>query len=220
MARDRVCGAVVAVLADARAEGDRAGEGDPAADGVHDGRSGEVVEAEPLEPACGALAREAAPHPVAAHGVDDGGDEDRVDEVALELDALGDGAGDDRRGGRGEHRLEEEEGPVPGAFALGEPRHPESAPAEGAAELRRAEHQRGAEDVERERAGGEVHQVLHHDVRRVLRAGEAGLDEREAGLHHEDEDGGDERPDDVQVGLDEFGGHERLGGWVVRWLGG
>ena len=200
------------VLADARAEGDRAGEGDPAADGVHDGGAGEVVEAEPLEPARGALAREAAPHPVAAHGVDDRGDEDRVDEVALELDALGDGARDDRRGGRGEHRLEEEEGPVPGALALGEPGHPEAAPAEGAAELRRAEHQRGAEDVERERAGGEIHQVLHHDVRRVLRAGEAGLDEREAGLHHEDEDGGDERPDDVQVGLDEFGSHERLGG--------
>ena len=37
-----------------------------------------------------------------------------------------------------------------------------------------------AEDVESERASREVHQVLHHDVRRVLCAGEAGLDKREA----------------------------------------
>ena len=78
VAGDGVRLAVRVVLADARAEGDRAGEGDPAADGVHDGRSGEVVEAEPLEPAGGALAREAAPHPVAAYGVDDRRDEDRV----------------------------------------------------------------------------------------------------------------------------------------------
>ena len=50
MAGDRIGLAVVAVLADARTEHHRAGEGDPAADGMDDGGSGEVVEAERLKP--------------------------------------------------------------------------------------------------------------------------------------------------------------------------
>ena len=138
---------------------------------------------------------------MSADRIHDRAHERRIDEIALEFDAFGDRARDDRRGRRGEHRLEEEEGPVPDAFARAERRHTESAPPEPPRRLRRAEHQRRAEDVERQRADGEVHQVLHHDVRRVLRPRETRLDQREAGLHQEYENRRHQRPDDVQIGL-------------------
>ncbi len=169
---------------------------------MDDRRAREVVEAKGFNPALRRLARERAPHPVAAYRIDDSRHDHRVDEIALELDALRDRARYDRRGCRGEHRLEEEKRPVPDAFAGRERRHPEASPAEPAPELRCAEHKRRAEDVEAERASREVHQVLHHDVRGVLCTGEAGLDEREARLHRKDEYAGDEGPDYVQVGLD------------------
>ena len=149
----------------------------------------------------GRFARETAPHPVTAHGIYERADEDRVDEIALELDPLRHRAGDDRRRRRAEHGLEEEERPVPDPFAGREARHSESAPAEPARGLRHAEHERRAYDVERERSGREVHQVLHHDVRRVLRAGEPRLDEREARLHREHQYARYERPYYVQVCL-------------------
>ena len=206
VAGNRIRLAVGTVLSDTRAERDCASERDPSADGVDDRRAREVVEAEGLDPALRRLARERAPHPVAAYRVDDSRHDHRVDEIALELDAFRDCARYDRRGGRGEHRLEEEERPVPDAFAGRERRHPQSSPAEPAAQLRGAEHKRCAEDVESERARREVHQVLHHDVRGVLCAGEAGLDEREARLHRKDEYAGDEGPDYVQVGLNGCGG--------------
>ena len=92
VARNRVRLAVVAVLADAGPQRNRAREGDPAAYGVDDRGAGEVVEAKLLKPALRRRASKAAPHPVSAHGIDEARDDDRVDEVALELDALGDRA--------------------------------------------------------------------------------------------------------------------------------
>ena len=202
VARDRVRLAVMTVLADARAEHHRAREGQPAADRVDDRRTGEVVEAQGLDPTDGFRTVQTAPHPVARHRVDERGDERRVDQVAAELDALRHRARDDRRGRRGEHGLEEEERPVPGSLAREDARHAEAAPAERAAQLRGAEHERRADEVEHDRAEREVHQVLHHDVRRVLRPREARLDERKARLHDEHEDAAEERPHDVQVRLD------------------
>ena len=115
---------------------------------MDDRRAREVVEAKGFNPSLRRLARERAPHPVAAYRIDDSRHDHRVDEIALELDALRDRARYDRRGCRGEHRLEEEERPVPDSFAGRERRHPEASPAEPAPELRCAEHKRRAEDVE------------------------------------------------------------------------
>ena len=47
------------------------------------------------------------PGPVGHHGVDEAGDHDGVDDVGDEVAALGEGAGDEGGGGRGEHELEE-----------------------------------------------------------------------------------------------------------------
>ena len=59
-------------------------------------------------------------------------------------------------------------------------------------------------------AGAEVDQVLHHDVGDALGPGEPGLDEREAGLHEDDQHGGQQDEDVVEVGLD-VGGLDLLG---------
>ena len=67
---------------------------------VDDRRTGEVLEAHLGKPA-------AAPLPVAADRIDQAGEDRAVDQVARDLHAAGNGARDDRRGGRGEDRLEQ-----------------------------------------------------------------------------------------------------------------
>ena len=99
--------------------------------------------------------------------------------------------------------MEEEERPALCVFASCEGRHSEPAPAGQASGFRGTEHERRAEDVERERFGGEVHEVLCHGVRRILGARETRFNEREACLHGDErEDDRDEHPDDVEVSLD------------------
>ncbi len=70
---------------------------------MYDGGAGKIVESEVGEPA-------AAPDPVAGHGIHDGDEQRGKEDVGLEFDAFGDGAGDDGGGGGGEHQLEEEFG--------------------------------------------------------------------------------------------------------------
>jgi hypothetical protein len=52
--------------------------------------------------------------------------------------------------------------------------------------------------VKNQRPHHEIHQVLGHQVRRVLGAAEAGLDHREAGLHEHDQRPGDQDPDELR----------------------
>src|SRR5581483_10145080 len=91
--------------AEARAERDRAREGDEAADRVHDGRAREVVEARPEpgeEVAVASHRREEsvrAPRPVADDRVDEAGDADAVDQVADEAGPADHRARRDRRAG-------------------------------------------------------------------------------------------------------------------------
>ena len=104
------------LAAEAWAEGDGAGEGDHAADGVHDGRAGEVTEDdavghEAVEPAHG-VAEPAArtPDPVAEDRVDEARHREAVEDVALEARAADHRARGDRRRGVGEGELEQQEG--------------------------------------------------------------------------------------------------------------
>src|SRR4029453_7686037 len=63
---------------------------DPAADRVHDGRAGEIHEAEIAQPApAPALKRPVLPGPVAEDRICDRGHEDRQSAVAAERHALG-----------------------------------------------------------------------------------------------------------------------------------
>ena len=61
--------------------------------------------------------------------------------------------------------------------------------------------QREAADPVAEHADRIDHEVHAHRVRGVLRAGEAGLDHREPGLHEHDEEAGEQRPDEVDGDL-------------------
>jgi hypothetical protein len=184
-------------LPEAGPEDDGAHQGRPASGGVHDGGAGEVRERvlQLGQPA-------AAPGPAQHDRVDDRRDGDGVDEVALELRALRHGPGHDRGRGRGERGLEEELGrdvEALGADAV-DAVDAEAAPAEPAAEqLAVAVGDRVADQEERQDAGGGVHEVLHHDVADVLGPRHAGLEQREADLHEEHEDAGDEDPEVVEV---------------------
>ena len=90
-------------LAEARAEHEDAGQRRPAADAVHDGRSGEIPETGGRQPA-------AAPDPVAGDRVDECHEQEREHDEREVLDPLRHGAGDDRRRRAGEDELEEELG--------------------------------------------------------------------------------------------------------------
>jgi hypothetical protein len=132
--------------------------------------------------------------------VDDGGDADAVHEVALELRAFGHRARHDRGGGGGERHLEEErhtDGQVPDLE-----RAIAQEPAVVADEVVAGAERKGVADREEgDRAGAEVHQVLHHDVGHALGPGESGLDQGEAGLHEDHQDRADQHEHVVEVHL-------------------
>ena len=93
----------VHVLADTRSEDHHAGESCPATHGVDERRTSEVMEtglADGREPA-------AAPCPATHDGVDESHVDNSEDEEGVELHAFGNGTGHDRRGGGGEHGLEQ-----------------------------------------------------------------------------------------------------------------
>ena len=88
-----------------RTERDRAGQGDHAADGVHDGGAREVTERRVprREPSVG------TPHPVAEDRVDEAAHTDAVEQVAAERGTTDHGTGRDRAARVGERELEQEE---------------------------------------------------------------------------------------------------------------
>ena len=98
--------AVLRVFPAARSKDEDAGKGSKATEGVHHCRSGEVVEA-------GLKVGEeaAAPVPGADPRVGEANKDGGKDQEARKLYPLGHRSGDNRRGGCGEHRLEDEVGP-------------------------------------------------------------------------------------------------------------
>ena len=104
VAGDGVGLAVFVVLADAGAKHCGAQQGDDAAHIVNGCGAGKIMEAHALQPA-------AAPHPMAADGVDHQRDHSGVNAVSFEVGALGHGAGDDGGGRCAEHGLEHDVDP-------------------------------------------------------------------------------------------------------------
>ena len=209
--------AVRAVLADARSEHDCTGEGGDATHGVHDARAGEVdvtgTEAHGVprlrEPT-------AAPRPRREDRVVDGAAEQAPHHEAVPLPPLGHRPGGDRGDGVHErHHVEEEaqqrrrrsatqvvvtppqEGPVAGTQER--LAHRRAAGSEVDARVEAAEGEREPDEQEADEAEPEDGEVGTHHVRRVLLLGEAGLDEREAGLHEDHEDGTDDHPQQVHL---------------------
>ena len=87
------------------------GTGDPSADRVYHGRPGKVDKAELFEPAAAFV--ETTPGPTAKNRVNEGTDENSIDQVAAKLGTFGHGAGTNRRRRAGKHHLEQPEGKDP-----------------------------------------------------------------------------------------------------------
>ena len=100
----------VVEAADAGPDNDRSAESRDTTGHVHDARSSEVdhtaVEQEVFL-AKGGSPSFAVPGPVHHHGVDEGSQDDRVDDVGVEGHAFGDGSRNDGSRGRSERPLEE-----------------------------------------------------------------------------------------------------------------
>ena len=73
-----------------------------------------------------------------------------------------------------------------------------------------AERQREADEEEADEAEAEDGEVRAHDVGRVLGPAEAGLDEREAGLHEDHQDRPDDHPQQVEVAAEDADGRHRV----------
>ena len=157
----------------------------------------------------------AAPGPRCEQRVEQGAAEEAPDHEAAPLPPLCHRSGRDRGDGVHErHHVEEEAderrrdqvtAQRPAAFPQEHPApraEQRSADRFGQAERRvaeAAERQGEADEEEADEAEGEDGEVGGHHVGCVLRLAEAGFDEREAGLHEDDQDGADHDPQQVDV---------------------
>ena len=199
-AEDRERQAVAAVAAGGgplppRADRDRRSERREPADDVHDGRAGEVDEAERGEPARLGPAERPAPGPVADERIDRAADDDAHQQVRLQPHPLGDRPADDRRRRRAEHQLEQEERRQRGRA---EDRHRAGLPGP-AGDPADAEHDREPDRREQQHRDGAVEQVLDRHIDRVLRPHHACFEQAEAGLHQKDDRRGGERPNRIET---------------------
>ena len=178
----------------ARSEQQQRREAAGRTDQVDGRRTGEVLHAEVgLQPS-------ATEDPVRADRVDQRGEDDRVDDVDAELDALQRGAPDDRQRDRAEGELEE---PLRLDRGVGEAQTVGKNAVCGSAEvaqeesgvaddLARTEREGEADGPVTNRGDREVDEDLRDDRAGVLSAREADLQERESGLHEDHEDGRDD----------------------------
>ena len=192
--------AVLAVLADAGPEDDRARQCRPAAEGMDGGIAGEVHEPEVGKPA-------AAPDPVADHRVDEEGQDEGEDDKRHILDPFGHRPRDDRRGGAAEDQLEEEFPPerdrrsqrpvIEGVVSSAEDEEVFGA-GEGVVA---PEHQSPPQEHKPQRGDGEYDEVFGKDVDGVLRPRKARFHTGKAEVHEEDQDGCKQHPQGVDDGV-------------------
>jgi hypothetical protein len=211
--------AVAPVLAPARAEEQQDRKGAGRTDQVDHRRAGEVLHAEArAQPAT-------AEDPVRPDRVDQRGEDDRVDDVDAELDALERRAPHDRERHGAEDELEEPER-LDGDRAVleGDQREVRAGVGAGQEEPVRpddrvafTEGERKADRVEHQRGDREVHEDLRDHGADVLSSGEADLEEREAGLHEHDEDARHQDPNRVDAdGLRQVAVVGKLQGGSIR----
>ena len=170
---------------------------------MYDRRASEIVETEVVEPA-------GTPLPRAGDGVAKGHQDRGVEHEARQLDALGDGTGDDGGGSGGEHGLEDEVRPIGVICVLiGQVGHivVKADPALEGQHIGDEPIIARIHDVEATQGIGENtgrynKEVLEEDVDRVLLPGQAGFERGKAQVHDENQRCGDENP---QVIYHEFG---------------
>jgi len=178
--------AVVVVATLPGADEVRRDDGGRAAERVDHRAAGEVVESHAGEPATG-------PDEAVRNRVDDARDDGCVDDVHPWPGAAGDRAGDDVRGGDGEHAAEQPRHPrvrVGGRVDVRE--RPGEVEAAAPGEFPDERGDRRADSEVRGEPDDERDERLRELVGDVLRAHLSGLKHREPGLHEEDEERRDE----------------------------
>jgi hypothetical protein len=158
-----------------------------------------------------------APDHVRHGAINDQRPEAEKDGHRTELDALGEGAGDQRRGDDGEHQLVDHEALLgDGAAVVGIGIEADAAQ-EGVLQsadeaVARAEGQRVADHGPEN--GDQAHhgEALHHGAEDVLAAHQAAIEKDQAGSgHHQDQGGRDQHPGIVAGGLGVMDGLGELG---------
>ena len=166
----------VLVTSEARSENDHAGKSRPAAHGMDERRTGKVMKSEIVQ-------ESAAPCPAADDRIDERDVKRGENQERVQLHAFRNRPGDDCRGGRCEHRLEEPVRKVgvvsvirTAESAVGN-MQPEAVESEytGNAERIRIHYVEAEEGVERNADCGN-REILEHDVRAALCAAKSGLD--------------------------------------------
>mmetsp|Transcript_28274 Transcript_28274/g.72707 ORF Transcript_28274/g.72707 Transcript_28274/m.72707 type:complete len:225 (-) Transcript_28274:206-880(-) len=162
------------------------------------------------QPAC------AGPPPVRDDRVDESRQDGGVDEVAQELAALGDGSAHNGGGSGGEGPLEH-----PGRVVAAAGDDVPGSADELAAVL--SVRERVPNEIPEYGADARIQYILEQDILGVFRADAAGLQQREAALHKEDEEGPEEQPEDGVVGRHllhvSLSAIQRLHAFVVSHLG-
>ena len=170
------------------------GQRTPGAGGMHHGRTGEVDEAQPLQPALATVI--APPDPAAQHRIDQAGNERCTDQIASKTGALGHGTAGDGGGSGGEHELKQQEAVIERCHVLGH----EDAGSEQAA-LVAAKHQAIADHPEHQRTDAQIQHILHDDVDCILGAGHAAFQKGKAGLHQKHQRRSSHQPHGIGAGL-------------------
>ena len=179
---------ILRVLSDTGTDHDGADQGGYAADRVNRRRTREINESELREPAL------RIPYPARLNRIYKQRDDRGINAVGTELCALSHRTGDNRSGGRAEHKVEYEERSV----AIDEIRkvseNMQIRHADEPADVILAHHQRIAEKNENRSTDTEIHQVLHQDISGVLSAAEPALKRREPRLHEKHKRRSDKKP--------------------------
>ena len=140
----------------------------------------------------------AAPDPVTGNRVDDGRDEEAVDQVGRELGAFSHGTGNNRGRSSGKDQLEEPESQDGQTGHIVTAADEEAACADPAASGC-TKHEGIAKGPESQAGKDKVDQVFEQDVGGVLRAGQTSFNKSKTGLHPENQEGGDQHPEGVQT---------------------
>ena len=178
-------GAVLGVLADARAEHPCAQTSRDTADKVNRRGACKVMEAQLCQPA-------AAPNPVTGDGVDDQADGGGVAAVGTELCALCHGAGNNGGGRCAEHRLEHGVDPDRQRAEIIAAADERVKPADECAGA--CEHHAEAHKPVAGRTDTKIHHILHQNIAGIFGAGQACLAQGKARLHKEHQKRGNQCP--------------------------
>ena len=149
--------------------------------------------------------KEASPGPTAEYWINQGGEHSAVKQIGDEFGALGHGAGDNGGSGGSEYHLEHPEGENPGVTARSEITQEKTGGSKPAG-AGGTEHQAEADGPIKDGPHGEIHQVLHYDVDRILGASKAGLNHCKSSLHEKDQGCGHQGPNIISMSLHRLDG--------------